>query len=80
MSLLWCLPFAGLLLCIATGPVFYPHVWEHHYGKIAAFWSALVVVPLLAGVPADQALGALVFSVLVAVPTALAVIRRATQR
>ena len=64
MSLLWCLPFAGLLLCIATGPVFYPHVWEHHYGKIAAFWSALVVVPLLAGVPADQALGALVFTML----------------
>ncbi|MGQ3358767.1 MAG: sodium:proton antiporter [Phreatobacter sp.] len=64
MSLAWCLPFAGLLLCIATGPVFYPHVWEHHYGKIAAVWSALVVVPLLAAVPADQALGALTFTML----------------
>ncbi len=62
MSLMWCLPFAGLLLCIATGPVFYPHVWEHHYGKIAAFWAALVVLPLFALMPGDQALGALVFT------------------
>ncbi|MBX3577562.1 MAG: sodium:proton antiporter [Rhizobiaceae bacterium] len=46
MSLLWALPFAGLLLSIATGPLLYPHVWEHHYGKIAAGWAALVVVPM----------------------------------
>jgi Na+/H+ antiporter NhaD/arsenite permease-like protein len=46
LSLLWALPFAGILLSIATGPVLYPHVWEHHYGKFAAFWAALVVVPL----------------------------------
>jgi Na+/H+ antiporter NhaD/arsenite permease-like protein len=46
MSILWALPFAGLLLSIATGPLFYPHVWEHHYGKFAAFWAACVVVPL----------------------------------
>lgn len=46
MSLWWALPFAGLLLSIATGPLLFNHVWEHHYGKIAAFWAALVVVPL----------------------------------
>jgi Na+/H+ antiporter NhaD/arsenite permease-like protein len=46
MSILWVLPFAGLLLSIATGPLFYPHVWEHHYGKFSAFWAACVVVPL----------------------------------
>ncbi|CAN7486837.1 sodium:proton antiporter [Aminobacter sp. LjRoot7] len=46
MSLLWVLPFAGLLLSIATGPLLYPHVWEHHYGKITASWAALVVVPM----------------------------------
>ncbi len=43
----WALPFVGILLSIATGPVFYPRVWEHHLGKFAAFWSALVIVPLL---------------------------------
>jgi len=46
LSLLWALPFAGILLCIATGPVLYHHVWEHHYGKFAAFWATLVIVPL----------------------------------
>ncbi len=40
LSALWALPFAGLLLCIATGPVFYPHLWEHHFGKITAAWAA----------------------------------------
>jgi Na+/H+ antiporter NhaD/arsenite permease-like protein len=48
MSLLWSLPFVGILLSIATGPLLFPHVWEHHYGKFAAFWSACVIVPLLA--------------------------------
>jgi Na+/H+ antiporter NhaD/arsenite permease-like protein len=46
MSLLWALPFAGILLCIATGPLLYAHFWEHHYGKISALWSALVIVPM----------------------------------
>ncbi|WP_246675205.1 sodium:proton antiporter [Mesorhizobium sp. B2-3-4] len=54
MSLWWALPFAGLLLSIATGPLLFQHVWEHHYGKIAALWAALVIVPLAAafGMPA----------------------------
>ena len=54
MSLLWALPFVGILLSIATGPLLFPHLWEHHYGKFAAFWTACVIVPLylFAGVPA----------------------------
>lgn len=47
LSLTWALPFLGILLCIATGPVFYPHAWEHHFGKFTAFWSALIVISLL---------------------------------
>ena len=46
MPLWWALPFAGLLLCIATGPLLFHHVWENHYGKIAAFWAALVIIPM----------------------------------
>ncbi|HHZ09132.1 MAG TPA: sodium:proton antiporter [Rhizobiales bacterium] len=46
MSLLWAIPFAGLLLSIATGPLLYPHFWEHHYGKFAAAWAALVIMPM----------------------------------
>ncbi|MEO3997232.1 sodium:proton antiporter [Mesorhizobium sp. CAU 1732] len=60
MSLLWAIPFVGILLSIATGPLLYPHVWEHHYGKITAAWSALVVIPLLAAFGVD----ATVYSVL----------------
>ena len=49
MSLVWAVPFAGLLLSIATGPLLFRNFWEHHYGKIAAFWSALVILPLALG-------------------------------
>jgi Na+/H+ antiporter NhaD/arsenite permease-like protein len=48
LSLWWALPFAGMLLSIATGPVLYPHLWEHHYGKFAAVFAALVAIPLFA--------------------------------
>jgi Na+/H+ antiporter NhaD/arsenite permease-like protein len=47
MSFLWALPFIGILLSIATGPLFYAHLWEHHYGKFALVWSLCVIVPLL---------------------------------
>ena len=45
MSLAWGLPFAGLLLSIALMPLVAGHVWHHHYGKIAAGWAALLVLP-----------------------------------
>ena len=46
LSLPWALPFAGMLLSIALGPLLAPHAWEHHQGKIAALWAALVLGPL----------------------------------
>jgi Na+/H+ antiporter NhaD/arsenite permease-like protein len=46
LGVIWALPFAGLLLSIALGPLVFPHFWEHHYGKIAAGWAALALVPL----------------------------------
>ena len=64
MSLLWAIPFAGILLSIATGPLFFPHVWEHHYGKISAFWAALVIVPLMAGFGFGTALEAVLHTML----------------
>jgi len=44
----WALPFVGLLLSIATGPLLFPRIWHGHYGKIAFMWSALTLVPLAA--------------------------------
>jgi len=48
LSLLWGLPFCGLLLTIALMPLLAPHLWHHHYGKIAAVWAALLVIPFAA--------------------------------
>jgi Na+/H+ antiporter NhaD/arsenite permease-like protein len=44
----WALPFAGLLISIATGPLLFPKLWHAHYGKIAFAWSALTIVPVAA--------------------------------
>ena len=64
MSLWWGVPFLGILLGIATGPVFYHHFWEQHYGKIAAGWSIALLAALLAYFPADAVAGALAHALL----------------
>ena len=46
LSMLWALPFAGMLLSIALGPLLFADIWHHHYGKIAAVWAALIVAPM----------------------------------
>jgi len=53
LSLLWAVPFVGLLLTIATGPTLFRNLWHAHYGKIAAIWALGLVVPLciVQGVP-----------------------------
>ncbi|HWP13998.1 MAG TPA: sodium:proton antiporter [Xanthobacteraceae bacterium] len=53
----WAVPFAALLLCIATGPLLFPRVWHGHYGKIAFAWSVTALAALAAfqGAPATLA-------------------------
>jgi Na+/H+ antiporter NhaD/arsenite permease-like protein len=53
----WALPFVGLLLTIATGPLLFPKIWHGHYGKLAFVWGTLTMAPLAAlyGVPAAMA-------------------------
>jgi len=46
LGAVWALPFVGILLSIALLPLFAGHFWEHHQGKIAAFWGLCVIVPL----------------------------------
>jgi Na+/H+ antiporter NhaD/arsenite permease-like protein len=60
----WALPFAGLLLSIATGPLLFAKIWHGHYGKIAFAWSTLTLAPLAAlqGIP--LAMAALVHALL----------------
>lgn len=43
---LWlCIPFAGLLLCIAVMPLVKAHWWEEHQPLVAGFWALLFVLP-----------------------------------
>jgi Na+/H+ antiporter NhaD/arsenite permease-like protein len=45
LSILWAVPFAGLLLSLALGPIVAAAAWHHHYGKITAFWAAAFLIP-----------------------------------
>jgi Na+/H+ antiporter NhaD/arsenite permease-like protein len=53
----WAVPFAGILLTIALGPLAFPRIWHRNYGKLAFIWSTLTVAPLAAvhGAPAAVA-------------------------
>ena len=48
LSAWWGLPFAGMLLSIAIMPLAIPKVWHHHFGKIAAGWALLLLLPFAA--------------------------------
>jgi Na+/H+ antiporter NhaD/arsenite permease-like protein len=56
----WALPFLGVLLTIATGPLLFPRIWHRHYGKIAFAWATLTLAPMAALYDVSTALGALV--------------------
>ncbi|GLK78653.1 sodium:proton antiporter [Methylopila turkensis] len=45
LSLVWTLPLVGMLLSIAILPLAAPHLWHHHYGKIAAGWALALLAP-----------------------------------
>jgi Na+/H+ antiporter NhaD/arsenite permease-like protein len=42
----WALPFAGILLTIAAGPLLFAKLWHHHYGKFAFAWSLITLLPI----------------------------------
>ena len=48
LSVIWAIPFACMLLSIAIMPLMLPHLWEKHFGKIAAFWGLAFLAPCLA--------------------------------
>jgi Na+/H+ antiporter NhaD/arsenite permease-like protein len=43
MTWAWSVPFVGVLLSIATGPLLFPKLWHDHYGTIAFAWAALTL-------------------------------------
>ena len=59
LSLLWAVPFAGILLSIALFPLFAPHFWHHHFGKVAVFWALCCAIPLFIYAPFNVAVGSI---------------------
>ena len=54
---LWfCIPFAGLLLCIAVLPLVRAHWWEEHQPHAVVFWSLLFLLPFAVTYGAGTAL------------------------
>ncbi|MFW2357672.1 sodium:proton antiporter [Hydrogenophaga sp.] len=45
LSVLWGVPFAGVLLSIALMPLVAPIFWHHHFGKVAAAWGLAFLIP-----------------------------------
>ncbi|MGH6917702.1 MAG: sodium:proton antiporter [Geminicoccaceae bacterium] len=45
LSMLWVLPFVGILLSIALLPLLAPSFWHHHFGKISFAWAAAFLAP-----------------------------------
>ncbi|MCL4768903.1 MAG: sodium:proton antiporter [Burkholderiaceae bacterium] len=45
LPLWWGIPFAGILLSIAVMPLLAPIFWHHHFGKVAAGWALLFLLP-----------------------------------
>ncbi|MBI2716277.1 MAG: sodium:proton antiporter [Rhizobiales bacterium] len=60
----WALPFLGILLSIAIGPLLFATVWHRHYGKIACGWAILTLLPLAAMFGAPAAIAAFVHAAL----------------
>lgn len=48
-SLLYCIPFAGILLCIALFPLVKPTWWEEHQAPVVLAWSLAFIVPFVMG-------------------------------
>ncbi|MFB9124811.1 sodium:proton antiporter [Paraburkholderia dipogonis] len=64
LSALWGLPFAGVLLSIAVFPLIAPAFWHHHFGKIAAAWALMFLVPFALNYGSSVAFGTLVHALL----------------
>ena len=45
LSILWVIPFAGILLSIAIFPLVASHFWHQHFGKISLFWALVLIIP-----------------------------------
>ncbi len=45
LTLIWDIPFMGILLSIAIFPLVAPIWWHNNFGKVSAFWASAFLVP-----------------------------------
>jgi Na+/H+ antiporter NhaD/arsenite permease-like protein len=64
LSILWTIPFAGLLLSLAVWPLVAHEFWHDHYGKIAACWTLALLAPFTAAYSASEMLHHVVHALL----------------
>ena len=76
LSVVWAIPFAGILLSIALCPLLVPAVWHHHFGKISAAWSLAFFLPFAIFYGAGVASSSLVHALLAEYTKAPEVTRR----
>ncbi|AMP13800.1 sodium:proton antiporter [Collimonas pratensis] len=64
LSAWWGVPFMGLLLSIALGPLLAPTFWHHHFGKITVGWSLAFLIPCALGFGVPMAIAGVVHAFL----------------
>lgn len=47
LSIIWIIPFIGILLSIAAMPLVAPHFWHNNFGKISFFWALSLIIPFI---------------------------------
>lgn len=47
LSIIWAVPFAGILLSIAVFPLVAPHFWHRNFGKVSGFWAMVLLLPMV---------------------------------
>ena len=47
LSILWVVPFVGILLSIAIFPLVAHEFWHHNFGLVSLFWAACLIVPFV---------------------------------
>ncbi|GAB5467035.1 MAG: sodium:proton antiporter [Rhodospirillales bacterium] len=45
LTLIWGIPFVGILLSIAVLPLIAPLFWHRNFGRVSLFWALLTIVP-----------------------------------
>jgi Na+/H+ antiporter NhaD/arsenite permease-like protein len=65
LSILWTIPFAGMLLSIAIFPLVALHFWEHNFGKVATLWTLAFVVPCAIAFGPYATIGEIVHTIVV---------------